>query len=111
MPKKARKKLKSKYHASGLPRVDYHAASATGPTARMKRQESAIVSHEELGETRRRRPAEKEWKQIARLFEKGNFKHLDDFAAAFGIGFAQEVGMEATDEIAGLLLSLVPWEN
>ena len=63
MPKKARKKLKSKYHASGLPRVDYHAASATGPTARMKRGESAIVSHEELGETRSRRLINNKHKQ------------------------------------------------
>ena len=108
MPKKARKKLKSKYYDSGLPRVDYSEASVTDPTARLKRGKGTLASYEEMKAAKSRRKKPDEWKQISTIMESGDFKHLDDFAFAFGIGLAQEASMESADEIAGLLLALIP---
>ena len=107
MPKKARKKLKSRYHDSGLPRVDYSEASATDPTSRLKRGKSALASYEEMKAAKSRRKKPDEWKHISTIMESGDFKHLDDLAFAFGIGLVQEASMESADEIAGLLLALI----
>jgi hypothetical protein len=111
MPKKARRRLKKKYHESGVPRISMPEASLTDPTARLARGKSVILSPEELRAARPRRSRPKPWKQVSTIIEKGPFRFWDDFAISLGLGAIQDVTQEAADEMAGLLTALVPGEK
>tara|TARA_R100000656_G_scaffold124413_1_gene102519 strand:+ start:2479 stop:5715 length:3237 start_codon:yes stop_codon:yes gene_type:complete len=111
MPKKARRKLKKKYHESGIPRISMPEASLTEPTARLARGKSAIVSPGELRAARSQRKRPKEWRQVSTIIEKGPFRFWDDFAIALGYGALQDVTQESVDEMAGLLTAMVPGEK